>query len=198
MNFDWYGLLQACIALFVIIDPVGNLPIFMGITAGLDEKERLNQFNQATILALGLLALFTFYGTLILNLFHISLQDFKIAGGVLLLAISINLMLRGHVHPETSSKDVGIMPLGCPLLVGPGAITTSMVLIGSFGLTITAIAVVINFVLAYLILYFGEIFYEHIGGPLLKAVSRVMVIIIAAIAVQFISTGIIELVQNLH
>ncbi|MFA4857971.1 MAG: MarC family protein [Candidatus Margulisiibacteriota bacterium] len=195
MYFDWYGLLQASIALFVIIDPIGNLPIFMGITEGLSEKERLNQFNQAIVLALALLALFTVFGSLILNLFHISLRDFKIAGGVLLLAIAINLMLKGQHRPE-SAEDVGIMPLGCPLLVGPGAITTAMVLIGAFGLTVTSIAVAINFILAYFILYFGEVFYEHIGGQFLKAVSRVMVIIIAAIAVKFICDGIIELVLS--
>ncbi|MFA5839668.1 MAG: MarC family protein [Candidatus Margulisiibacteriota bacterium] len=197
MDFNWYGLLQAVTALFVITDPLGNLPIFMGLTDDLDEKERLKQFISAVVFGFILLSIFALFGSLILNIFHITLRDFKIAGGILLLAIAIMLLVRGHHKPE-GAQDVGVMPMGCPLLVGPGAITTTMVLIGTVGFVATAIAVVINFFLSFMTLYWGEVFYNKLGGPFFKAISRVMVIIIAAIAVQFISDGIIELVRHIQ
>jgi multiple antibiotic resistance protein len=193
-NFNYYGLLQAVIALFVIVDPLGNLPIFMSLTENLDEKERLKQFRNAVLFGLILIGLFTFFGSLVLNAFHITLRDFKIAGGILLLAIAINLLIRGHHRIEGGEEEIGIMPLGCPLLVGPGAITTAMVLIGSVGLLCTSLAIAITFTLTLFILHYGEIFYAHLGGIFFKAVSRVMVIILAAIAVQFISNGLLELI----
>lgn len=197
MDINYSALLQAVIALFVITDPLGNLPIFMGVTENLSEKERLSQFNKAIVFGLILIGLFTFFGSVILQIFHITLRDFKIAGGILLLTIAITLLIRGHKAPE-GTEDVGIMPLGCPLLVGPGAITTAMVLIGQIGLLTTSIAIAIDFILIWLILYFGEVFYSHIGGRFFKAISRVMIIILAAIAVQFISDGIVELVQHIN
>ncbi|OGC24890.1 hypothetical protein A2291_01970 [candidate division WOR-1 bacterium RIFOXYB2_FULL_42_35] len=197
MNINFSLLLQTVIALFIITDPLGNLPIFMGLTEGLTEKERLAQFNKAILFGLILIVIFTFFGSVILNIFHITLRDFKISGGILLLTIAITILIRGHRLPE-GTEDVGIMPLGCPLLVGPGAITTAMVSIGLVGLRVTTLAIIVNFVLVWLILHFGEIFYSHIGGRFFKAISRVMIIILAAIAVQLISSGVIELVQHIN
>jgi multiple antibiotic resistance protein len=186
-------LLQAVIALFIIIDPLGNLPLFLGLTEGMGHKERLDTFVEAIYVGFLLLLLFTLGGTWILSVFMIDLNDFKIAGGILLLVMALIILIRGHLDVVTPGEDVGAVPLGCPLLVGPGAITTSMVLIGMYGMPITLIAVVINFVISGAIFYFAENIYCAIGKTGSTIVAKVMAIILAAIAVKFIREGILNI-----
>jgi len=156
-------------------------------------KERLDTFVEAIYVGFLLLLLFTLGGTWILSVFMIDLNDFKIAGGILLLVMALIILIRGHLDVVTPGEDVGAVPLGCPLLVGPGAITTSMVLIGMYGMPITLIAVVINFVISGAIFYFAENIYCAIGKTGSTIVAKVMAIILAAIAVKFIREGILNI-----
>jgi len=190
MNFT-NELLQSILALFIIIDPLGNLPIFMGLTEGLSTKARRNTYVEAILVAFFLLLLFTLAGTGILSLFMISLDDFKVAGGILLLVISL-FMLRGRFVEVNDGDDIGAVPLGCPLLVGPGAITTTMVLIGMYGMKTVLIAIVINFLVCGLVLYWSDIIYEKLGKTGSQIIAKVMAIILAAIAVKFIREGIVS------
>ena len=188
-------LLQAIVALFIIIDPLGNLPIFIGLTEGLKKDERKNTFIEAHLVGFFLLLLFTLAGTWILSLFMINLQDFKIAGGILLLAISLSMLIRGRfvdLEAAGGNNDIGAVPLGCPLLVGPGAITTAMVLIGMYGMQITLIAVIINFLISGTIFYNSGKIYEMLGKTGSMIIVKVMAIILAAIAVKFIREGIVS------
>jgi len=183
-------LLQAVIALFVIIDPLGNLPIFMGLTEGMKKEKRKNTFIEALLVGFVLLIVFVIAGTGILGLFRITMDDFKIAGGILLLVISMIMLIKGHFVEVEGDGDIGAVPLGCPLLVGPGAITTSMVLIGMYGMNVTLTAVAINFLIAGFVLYFGDRIYNLMGKPGAVIIAKVMAIILAAIAVKFIREGI--------
>jgi multiple antibiotic resistance protein len=185
----FYSIIQAVVALFIITDPLGNLPIFMGLTDGMKKEERRNTFAEALYVGFLLLLTFTLAGTGILQLFMINLHDFKIAGGLLLLVMSFFILIRGH-FTQVSGEDPGAVPLGCPLLVGPGAITTAMVLIGMYGMAITLMAVALNFFLSGLILYYGEQIYDKMGKTGGMIVAKVMAIILAAIAVKFIREGI--------
>ncbi|MFH1710560.1 MAG: MarC family protein [bacterium] len=188
----YFELLQAIVALFIIIDPLGNLPIFMGLTEGLSIKERKDAYIEALYVGFMLLLLFTLAGTGILTLFRISLDDFKIAGGLLLLVISLFMLIRGHFVDITNKDDIGAVPLGCPLLVGPGAITTAMVLLGIYGMKLTLMAVIINFLISGVIFYWSDVIYEKIGRAGSMIIARVMAIILAAIAVKFIREGIVS------
>jgi len=193
MNF-YINLLQACIALFVVIDPLGNLPIFMGLTHGMKKKERTDIFVEALYVGFLLLLLFTLAGTWILGIFQINFNDFKIAGGLLLLVISLSMLRGNFIDAINLKEDPGAVPLGCPLLTGPGAITTAMVLIGMYGMWITVSAVCINFLIAGLILnYFGTRIYELLGKTGSTIIAKVMAIILAAIAVKFIREGVMNL-----
>lgn len=192
----YFELSQAIVALFIILDPIGNLPVFIGLTEGLSAKERKATFLEALYVGFLLLLLFVFAGTGILSLFMISLDDFKIAGGVLLLVISLFMLIRGHFIDISSNKDLGAVPLGCPLLVGPGAITTAMVLMGMYGIRITLIAVVINFIISGAIFYWSEAIYEKLGKAGSQIIAKVMAIILAAIAVKFIREGILGLLRH--
>jgi len=189
----YFELLQAVVALFIIVDPLGNLPIFIGLTEGMSVKERKDTFVEALYVGFLLLLVFTLAGTGILTLFRISLDDFKIAGGLLLLAISLSMLVRGHFIEITDSKDIGAVPLGCPLLVGPGAITTAMVLIGMYGVKLTLAAVIINFFISGVIFYWSDVIYEKLGRTGSMIIAKVMAIILAAIAVKFIREGIVSL-----
>jgi len=185
---------RAFIALFIITDILGNLPIFIGLTEDETKEERRRTFTIAIITAFVLLLLFTFAGRGILALFHITLSDFKIAGGILLLAIALTLLIRRELlihHDET----MGAVPLGCPLLTGPGAITTALVLLGDYGVGVTFTAVVACFAANWVILLFAENIYEALGKRGTGIISKIISILIAAIAVQFIREGIISLIQ---
>jgi multiple antibiotic resistance protein len=100
------------------------------------------------------------------------------------------MLIRGHFVEVTNNGDIGAVPLGCPLLVGPGAITTGMVFIGLYGLPVTLTAVAINFLISGMILYYADKIYEMLGKPGSLIIAKVMAIILAAIAVKFIREGI--------
>jgi len=177
--------------LFAITDPIGNLPIFYSITDELETKERHSIFVTAAIFAFTLLIVFTFLGDAILNLFNIGMSDFKIAGGILILVIAIIILVRGswsqrNVKPGT----LGAVPLGCPLLVGPGAITTSMVALVTYGIPVTLSAIAANFIISFFILFYAEKIFKIIGENGAEIIARIMVILLAAIAVSFIHSGI--------
>jgi multiple antibiotic resistance protein len=192
---NYFQLLQAVVALFIIIDPLGNLPIFIGLTEGMTKKARKDTFIEAIYVGFFLLLLFTIAGTGILGLFSISLNDFKIAGGILLLVISLFMLTKGHFFDIEDAKDLGAVPLGIPLLAGPGAITTTMVLLGMYGMNITLLAVIINFLISGVIFYWADDIYERIGRTGSVIIAKVMAIILAAIAVKFIREGIISLIK---
>ena len=194
-----FGLLlvEAFIMLFVIMDPPGIIPIFMALTKGMTEKERKKELNYAVLVATILLLLFAFLGKMILSVLGISSNSFMIAGGILLLLVSFDLLRGEHRYGVSSESRVGVgaVPIGTPLLAGPGAITAVMVIIQSHEIFITGASLVLfaifSAILATrLLLGQSERIYEIMGKVGSEVLSRVMGIIVAAIAVQFIITGI--------
>lgn len=185
-----YGFSQAFVALLIIVDPLGNLPVFISLTEGLADNERLNAYKTATLTGLALLILFTFAGTAILHLFGITLQDFMIAGGILLLVIAIKMLVGEKWALKISSEEIGAVPLACPLLSGPGAITTTMVLIGTVGLLNTLLGVLACFGVTWITLKKSAYIYEFLGKSGTLIIAKIMAILIAAIAIQFIRLGI--------
>jgi len=120
-------LLRGIISLFIIVDPLGNIPIFISLTKEMEEAEKKKVFHTATLTGLVLLLAFALAGQRILVFFGITLYSFMIAGGVLLLIIAIRILITGGLKEYIESPEsVGAVPIGCPLLVGPGAITTTI------------------------------------------------------------------------
>ena len=198
-----FGLLlvKAFIMLFVIMDPSGNIPIFMALTKGMSERGRKKELNYAVLVATILLLLFAFLGKIILYVLGITTDSFMIAGGILLLFFSLDL-LRGE-HKYVASEEsgagtgvgVGAVPLGTPLLAGPGAITAVMVIIQSYEKFITGAFVVLfaifsAIIATRLVLGQSERIYQIIGKIGSEVLSRVMGIIVAAIAIEFIAGGV--------
>jgi multiple antibiotic resistance protein len=189
------GLIKAIITLFIIIDPLGNIPIFITLTEGSNPKKRKRIYHTTTVVSFALLLVFTLLGKQILTIFGISLGAFMIAGGVLLLIISIKVIVFGERRAHVYSPDIGAVPMACPLLVGPGTIATTILLLQTTNLFITLIAVLVNFFIIWLVLKFVEPIYKFLGRVGAAVIARVLAIFLTAVAIGFITEGITSMLQ---
>jgi multiple antibiotic resistance protein len=191
---------QAAIALFIIVDPFGNIPIFMGLTENLSDQQRKKIFNTATLVGVVLLLVFAFTGQGILNIFGLSIYSFEVAGGLLLLIISIRILISGNYHESAESPEsMGAVPIAMPLLVGPGAITATIFNLQAFGIYIAIMSVLIVLAITWVILRYTTGIYKFLGKTGSVVIARVMALLIAAIAVQYILTGVTHFsVLNAH
>jgi multiple antibiotic resistance protein len=191
MSF-WIEVIRVFTALFIITDPLGNLPFFIALTDGATFEERNKTSITAVFTGILLLAFFVFAGSLVLKLFGLGMDDLRIAGGILLLLVSIEVLLRGKIMVE-HREEVGVVPLGSPLLVGPGAITSVLVMTKLYSLAAVILGVIICFFSIWLIFRFGEQIYKIIGRNGSLIITKITAILIAAIAVYFIRVGIINI-----
>lgn len=193
-------------AIFAIVDPIGNIPIFYSITQKYTKEERLKIIKTAIITALIILFVFGLVGNYIFMLFHITIPAFRIAGGLLLFRIAFN-MLYGitpgtkttqREKEEAGEKDaIGIVPMGIPLLAGPGAISTVM-LYNSNGnvenIVVVFISVIATLIITYILLRNIDKIFIKLGRVGTHAISRIMGLILAAIAIQFLINGVHQIV----
>ena len=206
MIFDVFYGLTVFISIFAIVNPIGNIPIFYTLTERFSRADRIKIAKKAVIAATVTLIVFGLIGSYIFMIFSITIPGFRIAGGILLFRVSFN-MLYG-ITPGTKSTDIeqdealerdmiGVIPMGIPLLAGPGAISTVM-LYNSQGNLVNTIIVFISIFLTLMITY---LLLRNVDGIFLKlgklgslAISRIMGLILAAIAVQFIINGVHQIV----
>ncbi|MFB5600530.1 MAG: MarC family protein [Nitrososphaeraceae archaeon] len=184
-------LVKSIIALFVVIDPLGNVPVFIALTQKLEKKDRKAISTSAILTASILLIIFGFAGTQILDLFGITIYSFMIAGGALLFIIAIELLTYGEwrFNKTSSTSDSGVVPIAFPLLAGPGAITTVIITYQTSGLAITIVSIIVVLLITYIILRLIHPIHRLLGNRGATVISRVFAIIIAAIAVQYIVEG---------
>ena len=183
-------LMRGIIALFIIVDPIGNIPIFMSLTQQMNEAQRRRVFRTAIITGVVLLLAFAAAGHQILIFFGVSIHSFMIAGGLMLLIIAVRLLVGGGWREsEVSPESVGAVPIACPLLVGPGAITTTILNLQTIGLVPTVLSVAVIFIIVWAVLRFIDPIYRFLGRTGSLVTSRVMAMFIAAIAIQYILEG---------
>lgn len=188
---DFAELAKATIALFIIVDPFGNIPIFVGLTEkiGVDQKKKV--FNTATLISFVLLLVFAFTGQTILTLFGLSIFSFEVAGGILLLIIAIRILISGTKQEEAESPEsLGAVPIAIPLLVGPGAITTTIFNLQAYGLIIAILSVLIVLSITWVILRFINKIFRFLDKTGSLVIARVMALFIAAIAIQYVLDGV--------
>ncbi len=184
-------LIKSIIALFIIVDPIGNIPIFIGLTSNMTREERSKTFRTAIVISFVLLNVFALAGQSILLVFNISIHSFKIAGGLLLLIISIKILIHGMWEERhLSDRSIGVVPIAFPLLVGPGAITLTIVNIQTTGVFVTVISVIVVLLITWLIIRAMEPINNFLGETGSVVISRLMAVFIAAIAIEFIASGI--------
>ena len=185
------NVIKATLVLFIIVDPFGNVPIFMGLTEKLTDSERRKIFNTAILVGIALLLVFALTGQEIFLFFGISINSFQVAGGLLLLITSLKILVSGSLYESTDTVEgLGAVPIAMPLLVGPGAITTTILNFQAYGILVSIVSVLIVMLLTWLILRYVNPIYRVLGKTGSVVIARVMSLLLAAIAVQFILIGI--------
>jgi multiple antibiotic resistance protein len=194
-------------SILAIVNPMGAVTSYAALTQGYTKEERFRVVRKAVIVAFATLVVFTLIGQVIFDFFNITVNSFRVAGGIVILLIALD-MVRGQTSPiNVSDKEkadaiereqVGVIPLGIPLLTGPGAITTVMIATSEtpeglsnylwIGLILFSIAAVM--VLSFIILRRSDMIFDRIGRTGTKIFSRLFGLILAAVAVQFIANGI--------
>jgi multiple antibiotic resistance protein len=179
----------AFIPLFVAMDVVGLLPVYLGLATGMSELERRRVALEATLTAAGVGVGFLVLGDMILHVLGISSGDFQVAGGLLLLVISVHDLL----HPDRPLREVsariGVVPLGTPLIVGPAVLATLLALGRSAGYPATILAFVLNLVIVSVALRWASTIERAVTEAGARAVAKVASLLLAAIAVAMIRTG---------
>lgn len=198
MIIDVYAFLQTTLILFVILDPLGNAPIFYSLTIMLSEKDRRSIIRMSVIVATLILLIFSIGGVLILSFFNITVDDFRIAGGTILFIIAVKGIL-GRVEAETVEREaVAVVPMATPLLAGPGSITTVIYIAQAYGIHYSIISIIINTAIAYLLLVNGDKLLAILGRNGSIALARIMAMILAAIAVSMVREGITHIVESVR
>ena len=188
--------LSTFIPLFVAIDPFGMVPIFLAVTDGIPDPRRRRVCFEAVAAAFVICLLFMFLGERLFGFLGIRDYDFRIAGGALLLVLAIyDLLVPGKpaVHER---ETVGIVPLAMPLIAGPATLTTTLVLTGRSGYSATAMGLSINFLLLLFALVSASWIARLIGVNTLRALSKLVMVLLAAIAVNLIRVGVTEAIRS--
>jgi multiple antibiotic resistance protein len=176
--------------LLVAVDAVGVLPLFLGLTEGLDAAARRRVIVQSVLTAAAVALAFVFFGNALLRLLGIGVADFMVAGGVLLFLFSLKDLLWPEL-PDVSRdpEAVGPVPLGVPLLTGPAVLTSCLLLATQYGAWLTAVALALNLALAAVVFGFAARVHGLLGRTGTRIVQRVTLLLLAAIAVMTVRKG---------
>nr|WP_225225167.1 MarC family protein [Cellulomonas sp. JH27-2] len=191
------------ITLFVIMDPPGTVPIFLGLTSAMTRKQRNRAARQAILVAFGVIVSFAIFGQQLLNYLHISLAALQGSGGLLLLLIAMELLTGKAEEPQPSGNakvNVALVPLGTPLLAGPGAIVATMVFVqqsdGTFAdWTAITLGVIAVHICLYLSMRFANVIHRILKDSGTLLVTRIAGLLLAAIAVQLIADAVTAFVK---
>ncbi|MDD5281998.1 MAG: MarC family protein [Candidatus Omnitrophica bacterium] len=182
------------IPMFVAVDAIGNIPIFLSLVEGTSKTQRHKIILDAVVTAIVAAVIFMFIGKWVFLLLGITIPDFQIAGGVLLFVIAARLLLPGaqkSVLTSSRDKDIGVFPLGTPLITGPAVLTTTLMMMNSFGVAATLVSLILNMFFVWITLIKTDTIMKVIGPSGIRAFSKIIYILLAAIAVMMIRIGII-------
>ncbi len=193
-------------SIFFLVDPFAAIPTFLAVTASADDARRRRMARKAALTCCIVLTAFAFAGRLIFRMFGITLPAFEIAGGVVLLLIGIDMLEAKRSPTQESSSDMeeasqkedaGIVPLGIPMLAGPGAISSVMVLVGQaptpWHMTAIVMAIAVTALLSYLLLGSADRVRRVLGETGIRILVRIMGLLLMALAVQFFVNGLTDL-----
>ncbi|MBL8014034.1 MAG: MarC family protein [Candidatus Omnitrophica bacterium] len=193
----FHDIFLAFVPLFFAVDPIGLLPIFASLTGDRTPQERKKIAVQSLVTALCLAVSFVFFGKWILSLLGITIGDFMIAGGVILFCLSMMDVLSFEKKNHSSVKDLGAVPIGTPLVVGPAVLTLCLMLISVHGITAVLIAVLLNLVIVGLVFLSCDRMMKILGESGSRVLSKVMALILASIGVMMVRKGILEIITTL-
>ncbi|MEM5474977.1 MarC family protein [Pacificibacter sp. AS14] len=201
---DLNFLLTAFVTLFVIIDPIGLMPIFVSLTAGSNKQARRTIAVRAILIGFGILVLFGFFGEAVLGFAGISMPAFRIAGGILLFLTALDMLFERRTkrredqanQPDISEDDPSVFPLATPLIAGPGAIASMILLTGQAETTLNFVMIFATLAAVLTItwiLFIISVLLECALGPTgVNVITRILGMLLAALSVQFILDGLGE------
>jgi multiple antibiotic resistance protein len=184
-------LLQTFIPLFVAVDVVALVPIYLGIGGLLDEAARRRLVIEATLTAAAVGLAFLLVGDAVLNFLGVTVGDFQIAGGVLLLVFSVYDLLHPELPLRQPGARPGVVPLGIPMIVGPAVLTTLLTLARTHGYAMTLIAFGLNLAIVWVALRSASLIGRVLGDAGCRAIAKVLSLALAAIGVTFIRHGVL-------
>lgn len=196
-------IVHALAAIFAVMNPIGNVPIFLSLTGGYTRAQRRATARRAIVVAFLILVAFLVLGHLIFELFGITVAAFRVAGGILIFGIAYNLLhgQPSHAHAPHEEEhadvaggdDVSVTPLATPLLAGPGTIATVMALSGGPHLLMSSLSVLIALVIVlagtYAILHYAGVIGHRLSKTEMNVITRLMGLLLAVIAVQMAVAG---------
>lgn len=192
------------VTLFVIMDPPGTVPIFLALTGSMTRQQRARAARQAILVAFGVIVGFALFGQSLLNYLHVSVQALQGAGGLLLLLVAMELLtgkMDSNEGMENTQGNVALVPLGTPLLAGPGAIVATMVFVQQSSEAGDWVALALGVVLVHLCLWLSMRFAGAIHRVLKDSgtmlVSRIAGLLLAAIAVQLLAEAVLEFARGI-
>lgn len=179
------------VPLFVAVDAIGILPMYVSLTEGIDPRRIRTVVFQSVITASLVALLFLWFGPALMRFLGITVSDFMIGGGILLLIFSLSDLLTGEKKQrQTSPDELGAVPIGVPLITGPGVLTTCILLAELHGWLLTAVAAIVNIAIAGILFLFAENITRAIGKTGSKIISKVANLLLTAISVMLIRKGI--------
>ncbi len=182
--------IQTFVPLFVAIDVFGLFPIFISLTEALEVDEKKKVALDASITAWITGIVFALGGSYILSFLGIEITDFQIAGGILLLILAINDLLSEEKRRRKPSRSMGIVPIGIPLIAGPATLTALITLSSMYPVWMVLISFTLNILIVFLALWYSSVLVRYLGTSGSNAISKIMLILLAAIGVMLIRKGV--------
>ncbi|MEI6058914.1 MAG: MarC family protein [archaeon] len=182
--------IKCFVALFVVLDSLGNLPLFFTLNNRYPEKRKHKNIREAVAIATAILLPFVFFGVLILNFFGITIPGFKIAGGIILFLIGLKIVLGVGGSKKEEYSDIAIVPMATPLIAGPATITTIILLTGIYGYAIPLIALIVNLIICFFLFSYSDEIIGVIGKQGSEVISKIFGMLLVAIAAEMIISGI--------
>ena len=180
----------------VALDAPGTLPIYVAMTEGLSPQERRVIVRHSIVTAFLITIGFTLLGRAVFKALEITVEDFMIAGGIVLLLIAVLEIVRAGDKKYTVSPTFGVVPLGTPLIAGPATLTTTLVLVGNYGYIPVIGSLIVNILLAWVIFSQADRIIKLIGINGSRAFAKVAALLLAAIAVKMIRSGLFKLIHS--
>jgi len=201
-------ILRAFLTLFVVLDPIGLVPIFITLAGEYSPKVQMRIIRQSILVAGGILFSFALFGNNLLRYLGISVEAFQVAAGILLLKIAVDMVFAQHQRETKAEEseaqtrtDISVFPLGTPLIAGPGALASILVLQGEATIYPFGTAIVLGMTMSVLLLLYGSLAIAQtltrwLGRTGINVVSRVLGILLAALAVEYVIDGILALIKK--
>ena len=189
MYYDFTIFVLSFIPIFVAIDVLGLVPIFLSLTSDMKPPEKKKLITDATLTALAVSLVFLFGGRMLFNFLGITENDFRVGGGIVLLVLAVVDLAFTNEKIRTPQTSVGVVPIGIPLIIGPAVLTTLLIVVDSYGYLAAVSGLLANLFLVWLIFRYSDYIIRVMGEAGSKAFAKVAALFMAAIAVMMIRIG---------